>query len=129
MALHCCTGANMSCTMGLAPAVFSATTKPLTTSGVPAGNIADHVPMLNIAPFGLCRSPSNPVVAAATAAASSPTPIPQSCVPLTAAPWTPGSPTVLVANMPALNNSSTLTCAWGGTISFVDAGQVAVTVP
>ena len=44
------------------------------------------------------------------------------------APWSPGSPTVLVAHMPALNNSSTLTCAWGGTISFVDAGQVAVTV-
>jgi hypothetical protein len=129
MGLLTCTGANMSCTMGLSPAVFSATTRPVTTAGVPAGNLSDHVPMLNIAPFGLCRSPSNPVVAAATAAASSPTPIPQSCIPATAAPWSPGSSAVLLASMPALNNSSTLTCLWGGTISLVDAGQVAVTVP
>lgn len=128
MALHCCTGANMTCTMGLAPAVFSATTRPLTTASVPAGNVSDHVPMLNIAPFGLCRSPANPVVAAATSANAGVL-TPQSCIPATAAPWTPGAPTVLVANMPALNNSSTLTCAWGGTISFVDAGQVALTIP
>ena len=129
MALHCCTGANMTCTMGLAPAVFSATTRPVTISSLPAGTIGDHVPMLNIPPFGLCRSPANPAVAAATAAASSPTPIPQSCMPVTAAPWTPGAPTVLLANLPALNNSATLNCAWGGTIRFVDAGQVALTIP
>ena len=128
MALHCCTGANMTCTMGLAPAVFNATTRPLTTSNVSAGNISDHVPMLNIAAFGMCRSPANPMVAAATSANAGVL-TPQSCIPVTAAPWTPGAPTVLLANMPALNNSSTLTCAWGGTISFVDAGQVALTIP
>lgn len=128
MALHCCTGANMNCSMGLAPAMFSATPRPLTTAGRPVGHIGDHVPMLNIAPFGLCRSPSNPVVAAATAAAASPTPVPQPCVPLTAAPWSPGSPIVQVAGSPALSQGSTLRCAWGGTISFLDAGQALVTV-
>lgn len=128
MGLQCCTGAQMSCSMGTAPASFSATPRPLTTSGVPVGNINDHVPMMNIAPFGMCQSLANPMVAAATAAASSVL-TPQACIPVTTAPWAPGSAAVLIGNMPALNNSSTLSCSWAGTITFSDAGQVAVTVP
>jgi hypothetical protein len=114
--------------MGSSPSSFSATTRPITTGGVPVGNINDHVPMMNIAPFGMCQSPANPQVAAATTAAQG-TLTPQPCIPATAAPWSPGSSVVLVANMPTLNNSSTLSCMWSGTITFSDAGQVAVTVP
>ena len=128
MGLQCCTGAQMSCSMGTSPAGFSATTRPTTTAGVPVGNIADHVPMMNIAPFGLCQSPANPVVAAATAAAAG-TLTPQPCIPATASPWSPGAPAVLIGGMPALSNSSTLSCMWSGTVSFVDAGQVVVTLP
>lgn len=129
MALLTCTGANMLCTMGTSPATFAATTRPVMAGGPAAGNVADHVPFLNIPPFGLCRCPGNPVVAAATAAASSPTPVPQPCIPATAAPWSPGSAAVLLANQPTLSNSSTLSCLWGGSISLVDAGQVLVQVP
>ncbi|WP_310461432.1 DUF4280 domain-containing protein [Sphaerotilus sp.] len=114
--------------MGTSPASFNATPRPLTTSGVPVGNIMDHVPMMNIAPFGLCQSPANPMVAAATAAAAG-TLTPQPCIPATASPWSPGSPMVLIGGMPALNNSSTLSCMWSGTVSFADAGQAALTVP
>lgn len=128
MGFQCCTGAQISCSMGSSPASFSALSRPLTTSSVSAGTINDHIPMMNIAPFGLCQSPANPMVAAATAAASGVL-TPQPCIPATATPWSPGAPTVLVGGMPALNNSSTLSCMWSGTISFVDAGQVAVTVP
>ena len=128
MGLLCCTGAQMRCSMGTSPASFSATPRPLTTPGVPAGNIMDHVPMMNIAPFGLCQSPANPMVAAATAAASG-TLTPQPCIPATASPWSPGAPTVLIGGLPALNNSSTASCMWSGTISFLDAGQVVVAVP
>ncbi len=128
MGLQCCTGAQMSCSMGTSPASFNATPRPLTTSGVPVGNIMDHVPMMNIAPFGLCQSPANPMVAAATAAAAG-TLTPQPCIPATASPWSPGSPMVLIGGMPALNNSSTLSCMWSGTVSFADAGQAALTVP
>ena len=33
----------------------------------PLANIMDNKPMLNILPFGMCSSPANPMVAAATA--------------------------------------------------------------
>ncbi|MEO5732989.1 MAG: DUF4280 domain-containing protein [Rubrivivax sp.] len=128
MGLQCCTGAQMSCSMGSSPAGFSARPRPLTTSGMPVGNIDDHVPMMNIAPFGLCRSPANPTVAAATAAAAG-TLTPQPCIPATASPWAPGALKVSIDGMPALDNGSTLSCMWLGTVSFMDAGQVALTIP
>lgn len=128
MAIHCCTGAQMTCAMGAAPSVFSATPKMVMTGNMPAGNILDNVPMLNIAPFGMCMSPSNPTVAAATAAALGVlTPMP--CIPATPAPWAPGAPTVLVAGAPALNNSSTLNCIWGGVITFMTPGQFTEMIP
>jgi hypothetical protein len=79
-------------------------------------------------PFGMCMSPANPEVAAATAAALGVlTPMP--CIPATTAPWTPGSPTVLLDNMPALDNSSMLMCMWGGEISITMAGQMTEEIP
>jgi hypothetical protein len=41
----------------------------------------------------------------------------------------PGAPTVLIGNMPALNESSKLMCNWGGVIQINFAGQVTVQVP
>jgi hypothetical protein len=67
-------------------------------------------------------------VAAATAAALGVlTPMP--CVPVIPAPWVPGAPTVLVANMPALNNTSKLMCAWAGVISISLPGQFTEMIP
>ncbi|MEI7866778.1 MAG: DUF4280 domain-containing protein [Candidatus Methylumidiphilus sp.] len=92
------------------------------TSYVPAANIMDNVPMVNILPFGMCTSLANPTVASATSAAMGVlTPMP--CVPATAAPWAPGSPTVMLGNMPALNSTSTLMCTWAGVISITVPGQ------
>jgi hypothetical protein len=97
-------------------------------SGTPSANIMDHVPMMNIMPFGMCQSMANPMVAAATAAALGVlTPMP--CIPMTSAPWTPGSPKVQIKNMPALNNSSKAMCNWGGVIEISMAGQMTVEVP
>ena len=79
-------------------------------------------PTVNIGPFGLCTTPTNPQVAAATAAAMG-TLTPQPCVPVTPVPWAPGSPTVLVDGQPALNSSSTCACQWGGVISIVAPGS------
>jgi hypothetical protein len=41
----------------------------------------------------------------------------------------PGSPTVLIGNMPALNNSSKLMCMWGGVIQILNPGSTTVQVP
>ena len=128
MAFHTCTGAKMMCTMGAAPAVFNATPKMVVTNYMAAGNIMDFVPIMNIPPFGMCQSPSNPMVAAATAAALGVL-TPMTCIPATVSPWNPGSPKVLVAGQPALNNTSKNMCLWAGSISFVDAGQTNEMIP
>jgi hypothetical protein len=129
MGMQVCAGAMMQCSFGVAPSslVVLPTNKVL-AGGPPAANIMDHVPVLNIPPFGMCNSPSNPTVAAATAAALGVlTPMP--CVPVTSAPWIVGAPTVLIGSMPALNDSSKLMCNWGGVIQITYAGQVTDQIP
>jgi hypothetical protein len=54
---------------------------------------------------------------------------PMPCIPNTIAPWAPGSPTVMIGNMPALNNSSKCNCIWGGVISITAPGQFTTMVP
>ena len=54
---------------------------------------------------------------------------PMPCVPVTTAPWVPGSVTVMIAGKPALNNSCKLMCQWGGVISINVAGQATTNVP
>ena len=118
------TGAMMMCTFGMAPSslvVLPVRTKML--SNVPRGNIMDFAPMVNIMPFGMCNTPSNPTVAAATAAAMGVlTPMP--CIPAITTPWMPGNPMVLVQGQPALTRMCRNMCMWGGQISFTTDGQM-----
>jgi hypothetical protein len=89
----------------------------------PAANIMDHVPMVNILPFGMCTSLANPTVAAATAAASGVlTPMP--CIPATSSPWVPGAVATLIGNQKALDDTCTCMCNWAGVIKIVFPGQV-----
>jgi hypothetical protein len=122
-------GAMMQCSFGLAPSsLVVLPTNKVMTNMVPDANIMDHIPMTNIMPFGMCTSPANPTVAAATAAALGVlTPMP--CIPATPAPWVTGAPTVLLGNFPSLDNVSQLMCTWAGVITFVDAGEVTVEIP
>lgn len=128
MGLQVCMGATLMCSFGMAPSSLSVLPANRVNAGGPsAANIMDNKPMVNILPFGMCSSPANPTVAAATAAAMGVlTPMP--CIPATAAPWAPGSPTVLIGGMPALNNSSKLMCSYGGVIQVTVPGQVTVQV-
>ncbi len=87
-----------------------------------AASIDDHVPMVNVPPFGACSAPTNPQVAAATSAAGGVL-TPQPCVPVIAAPWAPGAPAITVGTRPALTDASTCTCTWTGTITIVDGGS------
>ncbi|HEX7645102.1 MAG TPA: DUF4280 domain-containing protein [Burkholderiaceae bacterium] len=128
MGQQVCMGALLKCSFGMAPSSLMVLPKNRVTTQTPDANIMDNIPLVNILPFGMCQSPANPAVAAATAAAMGVlTPMP--CVPATAAPWAPGSPTVLIANMPALNNSSKLMCSFGGVIEVTFAGQATVSIP
>jgi Domain of unknown function (DUF4280) len=129
MPMQVCMGAMMMCTFGMAPSsLVVLPTNGVLTDQMPDANIMDHIPMTNIMPFGMCMSPSNPTVAAATAAALGVlTPMP--CIPATPAPWVTGAPTVLLGNMPTLDNVSQLMCIWGGVITFTYPGQVTVEVP
>ena len=129
MAQLVCMGAMLQCSFGVAPStlVVLPANKTL-TSNMPAATIMDNKPMANIMPFGMCNSMANPMVIAATAAALGVlTPMP--CIPVTAAPWVPGAPTVLIGNMPALDNNSKLMCNWGGLIQINMAGQFTTMVP
>jgi hypothetical protein len=129
MGFHVCMGAMLQCSFGVAPS--SLVVLPINrtlTSNVPGATIMDHVPLLNIMPFGVCSSIANPMVAAATTAALGVlTPMP--CIPVTVAPWVVGAPTALEGNMPLLNDSSKLMCMWGGVIQVVVPGQFTAMVP
>jgi hypothetical protein len=83
---------------------------------------------VNILPFGMCKSPANPVVAAATAAAMGVlTPMP--CIPATLSPWIVGAPTVLLANQPALDNVSKCMCNWAGVVEISDPAVTKTHIP
>jgi len=85
-------------------------------------NIMDYKPMINIKPFGQCKSLINPQVAAATAANMGVL-CPMPCIPNTVSPWIPGKLNVLINKQPALMNDCKLLCMWGGIIQLKDTGQ------
>lgn len=119
--------AMLSCTMGATPAPLTAipTGSPVTAGGQLVAKIMDTLPVANIPPFGMCVSPANPAVAAATSAAMGVlTPMP--CMPVPTGPWQPGSTKVVSAGVPVLTAGSTCQCAWAGTISIGFPGQATV---
>jgi hypothetical protein len=119
-----CGGAVLACSFGAAPSTLVVLPKPVTAL-LPAASVMDHLPIVNIPPFGVCMSLANPEVAAATAAALGVlTPMP--CIPCTVGPWVPGSLNVLVGEFPALDQTSECICAFGGVIRIVSPGQETV---
>ena len=128
MPMMVCMGAMMQCSFGAAPSSLVVLPANQVLTGTPAATIMDNIPVANVPPFGMCSSPANPTVIAATAAKLGVfTPMP--CVPVTPAPWVVGAPTVLIGNLPALDASAKLMCAWGGVIQIVSPGEFTVQVP
>jgi hypothetical protein len=110
--------------MGTAPAKLTVLpTRTVYLAGQPQANISDNKSMVNLAPFGLCRSLAFPPTAAATAAALG-TLTPMPCMHNTPAPWFVGKMDYLVKGQPALLKSCKCQCMWGGTISLITDGQV-----
>jgi Domain of unknown function (DUF4280) len=150
MGQQVCMGATLQCSFGLAPSTLvvlptypapaptpmatspALALRPMATNPaqapMPMATIADSQPVINVPPFGMCTSIANPAVASATAAAQGVlTPMP--CLPVPVSPWVPGSPTVLIGGVPALDSNSKLFCAWGGVISITSPGQITVQLP
>lgn len=129
MPMQVVNGAKLQCSFGTAPSSLTVLPVAMTlSSNQPAATIMDHKPMLNVMPFGMCTTPTNPQVAAATAAALGVL-TPQPCIPMTTSPWMPGSMTVLVGHNPALNNTSVCMCMWAGVVSVMEAGQATHQIP
>lgn len=122
MGIAVASGAMMTCSFGVAPGTLTVLPDGrVQADGMPMASIMDHKPNVNIAPFGMCSSLSNPQVASATSAAQGVL-TPQPCVPVTTTPWAPGATGVVVANKPALTSSSTCNCMWGGVITLSNPG-------
>jgi len=119
-------GGNCMCTFGVAPGTLNSTNNlTVLAEGKPMLVMTDVAPMVNVTPFGVCTTISNPAVAAATAAALGVlTPMP--CVPAITGAWL-GCKT-LVGGKPCLNMESKCFCAYGGAISIVNPGQTKVIV-
>jgi hypothetical protein len=112
MALAVCNLATLKCTNGSIPSKMMVLPLNQTlTSSQPWATIMDNKPMLNILPFGVCKMTLGP------------------CMPSTPAPWLPGSPTILLKNKIALNDTSKLFCILGGVITVSDAGQTKTQIP
>lgn len=129
MGLLVVTGAQLTCPFGAAPGTFNATSAlTVLAGGKPAGTIRDVAPMVNITSFGMCSSLTNPMVAAATAAALGVL-TPQPCIPAIAGTWTPVNPKVLIKGTPCLCTGATCMCSNGlGMIQITNPGQTKVMV-
>lgn len=111
-------GASLTCSQGASPATLAVTPdRALRLDGRRLALVTDHA-AANVPPFGLCRAPSNPQVASATAAAGG-TLTPQPCVPQLDAPWSPGASTARGREGAVLHEGCTARCRWGGEVSVL----------
>ena len=123
MATFIASTADISCTFGDKKSKLTVLpSRTIFLNGKPMANISDYIPMVNIAPFGKCRSLANPTVAAATAAHHGHlTPMP--CIPNTTQPWMMGKNNVIEKGNAALKKDCKLRCMWAGIISINTDGQ------
>jgi hypothetical protein len=101
-------GATLQCTCGSKPSplvVTSQTTVEIDKKR--AATVADQKPGVNVAPFGACALLHGP------------------CVPAFAAPWAPGSTSVVeIGHRRALLSTDKLMCATApGVVTVLDPGQ------
>ena len=122
-------GAMLMCSFGAAPGKLTVLpTNMVKAENKPVATMMDFKPTVNIAPFGMCMSPANPQVAAATAAAMGVL-TPQPCVPATAQPWISPVPSVKVGHMSVLDENCQLKCMWNGMITITMPGTMQTQVP
>lgn len=129
MTMQVVNGAVLTCSFGMAPSTLQVLpVNRMQAESQYAATIQDHVPNVNIMPFGMCTSLANPQVAAATSAALGVL-TPQPCIPMTTAPWVAGAPTVQIGNQPTLDNVSKCMCMWAGVVTITSPGETSLQIP
>lgn len=114
-------GASLRCSMGASPSTLMVPSdRALRLGNKRLALVSDHGPT-SVLPFGMCRSPMNPQVAAATAAANGVL-TPQPCVPAVDLPWSPGAVRSRGREGAVLDASCRAQCRWGAVIS-IDPGS------
>lgn len=120
--IYTCSGAVLKCSHGTSNGSLVATPKSVSLCGQQQANIGDHVSVVNIRPFGRCRSLAYPPTATATSAHHGHlTPMP--CVPGTPFNWSIIDADSILCGKPALLNTAKLRCVYGGEIKIVNPGQ------
>lgn len=120
--IYVCSGAVLKCSKGTSNCSLSATPKSVSLCGNDQANIGDHISMVNVKPFGRCRSLSYPPTAAATSAHHGHlTPMP--CIPGTTTDWSIVDANSIIVGKPALLDTARLRCIYGGVITIVNPGQ------
>ncbi len=108
-------GTFLKCSFGNVPVPINVLPDRKVNSMLPVAVKSDHIPMVNILPFGMCSNPANPMVIAATAAAMGVfTPV--VCIPCTVSDWMGACEKVKIKGKEAINMDSTLECLYGGKI-------------
>lgn len=120
-------GTLLKCSFGTMPSAIMVPPSRKVNSMTPVATKADHVPIVNILPFGMCSNPANPMVIAATAAAMGvPTSAP--CIPCTMQEWIKPCKKVKVHGTEAIHMDSCLKCMYGGEIRVMAPIQPRVIV-
>ena len=120
--IYVCSGAVLKCSFGTSNGSLNATPKSVSLCSKNQANIGDHISMVNIKPFGRCKSLAYPPTAAATAANYGRLP-PMPCVPGTATNWSTVDANSILVGKPALLNTAKLRCIYGGQITIINPGQ------
>ncbi|MEZ4394318.1 MAG: DUF4280 domain-containing protein [Polyangiales bacterium] len=114
-------GATLRCSLGTSPGALALPPdRALRLGGRRLALVSDHG-VACVLPFGMCSSPANPQVSAATAAAGGAL-TPQPCVPAVDAPWSPGAAGARGATGAVLREDCAASCRWGGAISVDPQG-------
>lgn len=107
-------GAMLKCSEGAAPTPLIVTANQIVNgNGLLAATVQDHVPGVNVIPFGACGKLKPPV-----------------CAPALAEPWDRGSEIFEIAGSKALTKECKLKCAVGGEITIISPapGQPTVSI-
>ena len=110
----------IKCSYGAAPVPITVIPMgpPVSGQSQLVATVNDIIPMVNIKPFGICNSPSNPM---GMGKPTFPTPCP--CIPTIPSPWSPASTVLKINGQKALLKNASCKCIWSGSITVVTIAQ------